>query len=67
MSIFLFYFLFSELITAQEMNRVTFRELSEYIQQLVQVQPTKKSRYSEQTWIYPDRMQDHIVDAFQKR
>ena len=56
-----------ELISAQEMNQVTYQELSDYIRQLIQAQPTKKSRYSEQTWIYPDRIRDHVVDAFQER
>ncbi|XP_072027748.1 transmembrane prolyl 4-hydroxylase-like [Amphiura filiformis] len=56
-----------EIITNQEMNRVTFRGLSEYIHQIIKAQPTKKSRYSEQTWVYPDRVQDHVVDAFQDR
>ncbi|XP_038048452.1 transmembrane prolyl 4-hydroxylase-like [Patiria miniata] len=54
-------------LSRQEVNGKTIGKISTYITKLLEEQPIKKSRFSEQTWIYPDQTEDPLVQSFQDR
>ncbi|XP_033118303.1 transmembrane prolyl 4-hydroxylase-like isoform X2 [Anneissia japonica] len=57
----------NDLVTKEEMSNVTPREMTEYMNYLVKTSPTKKSRFSEQAWIFPDNHKDKLLDKFKRR
>ncbi|XP_071498488.1 transmembrane prolyl 4-hydroxylase-like [Diadema antillarum] len=56
-----------DFISKEEMSRLSLKQLMTYIKNLVASNPIKKSRFSEQAWIYPDKTKDAMVADFQQR
>ncbi|XP_022107684.1 transmembrane prolyl 4-hydroxylase-like isoform X2 [Acanthaster planci] len=54
-------------LSRQEVDGETIRKISSYVMKVEEEQPIKKSRFSEQTWIYPDKTEDPLVQSFQDR
>ncbi|KAJ8040105.1 Transmembrane prolyl 4-hydroxylase [Holothuria leucospilota] len=54
-------------ISKDEMQRVSVPQMKAYLLNLIKEKPVKKSRMSSQTWIYPDRTNDPLVESFQQR
>nr|XP_054765293.1 zinc transporter 7-like [Lytechinus pictus] len=56
-----------DFISRSESSGLNVHQLAAYIKTFVSKNPIKKSRYSEQTWIYPERTEDDLVAEFQRR
>nr|XP_054764916.1 transmembrane prolyl 4-hydroxylase-like [Lytechinus pictus] len=56
-----------DFISRSESSGLNVHQLAAYIKTFVSKNPIKKSRYSEQTWIYPERTKDDLVAEFQRR
>ncbi|XP_071841891.1 transmembrane prolyl 4-hydroxylase-like [Apostichopus japonicus] len=56
-----------EFISREEMQNVSPYEFKGYLDDLIAKEPEKKSRFSSQAWIYPDKISDPLIDSFQQR
>ncbi|XP_070562964.1 transmembrane prolyl 4-hydroxylase-like isoform X1 [Ptychodera flava] len=55
------------ILDRSELGTVTKEELKHFVMQWIAAKPHLRSRYSEQTWLYPNQVQDDIVDQFMLR
>ncbi|XP_077981307.1 transmembrane prolyl 4-hydroxylase-like [Glandiceps talaboti] len=57
----------NDLISQEEMNTLSLKELNKFLVKWTTKNPTLRSRYSQQAWIYPDQVDHHVVEQFQQR
>ena len=67
MSISLFCFYCLGYITPDELKNVKPNILSQYIKEFLEEHPEKHSRYSKQTWLFPDQSRDEVFENIQRR
>ncbi|XP_033636622.1 transmembrane prolyl 4-hydroxylase-like [Asterias rubens] len=56
-----------DFLSRQEVTSKSIGLIKAYVSKLKEEMPSKKSRFSEQTWIYPDKTTDPLVLSFQER
>ncbi|XP_071952266.1 transmembrane prolyl 4-hydroxylase-like [Antedon mediterranea] len=56
-----------DIVTKDEMLKLSPKDLRAYLNNLVTTSPIKKSRFSEQAWIFPNEHKDKLLDTITDR